>query len=147
MSNVPRPSRSRTLLTWARKHPALSAAIVFMIILLGSLFSLMSDTGGQQLVVRVSDPNEQLIIEGGTVIVPEGKVVRGNLIVENGKIQIDGEVEGNLVVIDGSVQLASTAKISGEVTRINQTIDRLWFKAGEWFARLTSSSSSQVPSR
>lgn len=146
MANLPKPKRSWMWIAWAKRHPALAAVIVFLLILFGSVFSLV-DHGGKQLVVRVSDQQDHLIIEGDTVIVPKGKVIRGNLIVENGKIQIDGEVEGNLVVIDGTVQLASTAKISGEVTRINQTIDRLWFKAGEWFSRWTSPSSSQAPSR
>jgi hypothetical protein len=40
------------------------------------------------------------VCKGDTVTVPAGHTYSGNLMVKNGKIQIDGQLDGNLVVID-----------------------------------------------
>jgi cytoskeletal protein CcmA (bactofilin family) len=83
-----------------------------------------------ELTVKGSDLS-QVVIEGHTVYVPEGHTVNGDLMVKSGEVEVDGDVRGNLTIIDGSVNMASTAHISGEITRINQALGWLWFKAGE----------------
>lgn len=119
---------------WARKHPAASVAVVFLAVMLTGFANLWNaDT---QLSVRGNDLNE-VMIEGNTVVVPSGKSVHGDLVVENGKVRLDGEVTGNVVVIDGSVIMASTAKIGGEIRQVDELVDWVWFKMNQWYATIT----------
>ncbi|ANE45885.1 anti-sigma W factor [Paenibacillus swuensis] len=118
------------VLQWVRRHPAVSAAAVFFLIMMSSFMSLWNQEG--ELVVKGADLS-QVVIQGDTVIVPEGHKVAGNLTVENGRTEIYGDVEGNLTVIDGSMNLASTAHISGQIDTVNQALDWIWYKIGEWF--------------
>ncbi|MCY1462058.1 hypothetical protein D9M71_797900 [compost metagenome] len=71
---------------------------------------------------------QQLIIEGNTVIVPAGVHYTGDLTVENGKIEVQGEVDGNVTVVDGSMVLASTGHIAGQSRTIDQALDWIWYK-------------------
>lgn len=71
---------------------------------------------------------DQIVIEGNTVIVPEGKSIAGDLTIENGTAQVYGDVNGNLTVIDGQLYQASTAHISGQVKSIDQALDWFWYK-------------------
>lgn len=132
LSAIPKHKKSRRL-SWfqmARNHPAITAAAIFLFMMLLSMFTL--NDRGHELVIRGSDSYE-LEIRGNQVIVPEGKTINGNLVVENGTLQVDGKVEGNITVIDGSFQMASTAAVTGKVTRINQWIDRIWFAIYDLF--------------
>jgi anti-sigma factor RsiW len=135
MNALPQENKRSKWLQWMRKHPALSAAVLFVLFMFASFITLWQDDTA--LVVK-GKHLDQVVIQGDTVIVPEGQTVNGDLVVENGKIQVDGEVNGNLVVIDGSLNLASTAHIAGKVTRIDQALDWLWYKVGEMFSVLTN---------
>lgn len=131
MNALPQQKKQQRWLTWVKKHPAITAAAIFVMVMLFSTVSFWDqDT---QLVVKGSDL-DQVIIEGNTVIVPEGKSISGNLTVENGKTQIYGDVNGNLTVIDGSLFQASTAHISGQVKSIDQAMDWIWYKITNMFS-------------
>jgi len=134
MQSLPAPPKRSAWKTWIRRHPAATAAAVFMAVMLSSFATMWSSDN--ELTVKGSDL-DQVVIRGNTVYVPPGSTVKGNLIVENGKIQVDGNIEGNLVVIDGSYVLASTAKISGQVTKINQAFEWLWYKMNDFWSRLS----------
>jgi anti-sigma factor RsiW len=128
MAKLP-PQKKRGLwVRWVRRHPAVSVAIVFALVMLGSFTS--SWNADSDLTVKGSDLS-QVVIEGHTVYVPEGHTVNGDLMVKSGQVEVDGDVRGNLTIIDGSVNMASTAHISGDITRINQALGWLWFKASE----------------
>ncbi len=118
------------------KYPLLTAAVVFLIVIAGGLFSPWGDNKEMKLSVSNAD-SQQLVLEGNTVIVPEGAHISGNLIVENGKVEVRGEVEGNITVVDGSMMLASTGKIAGEVKEIDQALDWFWYKIISAFSGLT----------
>lgn len=134
MRALPAMPRRRTWTRWIRNHPAVSAAVLFIAVMLVSLVSMWeSDT---RLMVR-GDDLDQLIITKDQVLVPQGHTINGDLYVENGRLIVEGQVNGNLVVVDGQLNLASTALISGEHSEINQTIDWLWFKMGEWVEAVT----------
>ncbi|WP_127586823.1 zf-HC2 domain-containing protein [Paenibacillus koleovorans] len=131
---LPPPPRRKSWVSWVRRHPALSAAAIFAIVMLSSFFSLWDqDT---DLIVRGSDL-DHVVIQGNQVTVPNGQTVKGNLVVENGTIQVDGTIEGNLVVIDGSYALASTAHISGEIKTVDQAVQWLWYKTNQIFNAVT----------
>ena len=133
LQGLPTPAKRKVWMKWLRRHPAASVAAVFVFVMLGSFMSMWNDD--KQLAVRGSDL-EQVVIKGNTVVVPEGRTVQGNLIVEHGEVKVDGAINGNLVVIDGTFAMASTAQISGEITRVNQAIEWLWFKVNHFFAQL-----------
>lgn len=127
MSFLPQPKKHSPVWSWVRRHPALTAAAAFILIMLGTSIGFWNaDT---QLVVRGSDLN-RVQVEGNTVIVPEGTIVSGDLTVERGELKIYGDVEGNVTVIDGSAYQASTAHVAGQVKDINQAFDWVWYKLG-----------------
>lgn len=121
----------RSWLQWIKRHPAVSVATLFILVMLGSYVTLWNqDT---DMVVKGKDL-EDIVIQGDTVIVPAGYTVKGDLFVENGRIEVDGKVEGNLTVVDGNLSLASTAYISGEVTSINRALDWIWYRMSQLFS-------------
>ncbi len=134
MQALPGTSKRTAWTRWVRQHPAVTAAVLFIAVMLMSLVSMWD--GDNRLMVRGNDL-DQLVITKDQVIVPEGHTINGDLYVENGRLVVEGQVNGNLVVVDGQLNLASTALIGGEHSEINQTIDWLWFKMGEWMEAVT----------
>lgn len=133
MEKLPPERRRSSWTRWVKAHPAVSVAVVFVMVMLSSLMTLWDQD--QTLAVK-GDDLDQVVINGKEVIVPEGHKIRGDLTVENGTLQVFGEVEGNLVIIDGNVLQASTAKISGDIVSVNQTIDWIWYKISSFFESL-----------
>jgi anti-sigma factor RsiW len=128
MGRLPLVKKQNPWTAWIRKHPAASVAAVFFAIMLGSFLSMWNqDT---ELMVKGTDLQD-VVIQGDTVIVPEGHTVNGNLVVQRGKLQVQGDVKGNLVVIDGTLNLASTAHISGQVTQVDEAVSWVWYKINE----------------
>ncbi|WP_123042089.1 zf-HC2 domain-containing protein [Cohnella candidum] len=118
---------------WVRRHPAVSAAALFLIVMLSSFVTMWN----QDRQLSVAGPDlENVIIQGSTVIVPEGKEVSGDLTVVNGSAEVLGNVKGDLTVIDGNVTLASTAHIAGHVQEIDRAVDWAWYKVRSWFGTL-----------
>ncbi|MDP4097946.1 zf-HC2 domain-containing protein [Paenibacillus sp. P96] len=130
LSIMPTPKRQQRWVKWIKRHPAATAAAFFLVVVLSSLVSNWGQNS--QLVVR-GDHLDQLVIQGNTVIVPEGKAIDGDLTVENGTAQVYGDVEGNLTVIDGSYYQASTANISGQIKSIDRALDWVWYKISNLF--------------
>ncbi len=112
------------------KYPGLTAAAVFALVMLGSFFTMWEED--TKLVVSGEDL-QQVIIEGNTVIVPEGVHLTGSLTVENGIADVKGEIDGDVTVIDGSLVLASTAHIAGQSRTIDQALDWFWYKVTQTF--------------
>lgn len=131
MQSLPAPTKRSAWVKWPRRHPAASVAAIFLVVMLGSFLTMWNED--TQLVVHGSDL-EQVVIKGNTVVVPEGHTVQGNLIIENGQIEVNGKINGNLVVIDGNYALASTAQISGDITSVNQAVEWIWFKLNQLFS-------------
>lgn len=133
MSKLPRQRKQQTWLKWVRRHPALTAAAVFLFVMLFSTLSLWQSD--DQLVVKGADL-DKVRIEGHTVIVPEGTAIAGDLTIENGDTKVYGEVEGNLTVIDGTLYQASTAKIAGNAKIIDQALDWVWYRITNTFTEV-----------
>lgn len=117
---------------WLRKHPMLSAAALFLILMSAALFS--SYNTNEQFSVTMQ-PN--LVIEGDTVVVPAGEVIKGDLVVKNGDLRIEGQVDGNVTVIRGEKYMASTAVVTGNIEEIDELFDWLWYKMKTAFKGLT----------
>lgn len=136
--SLPAQPRPRRWVRWVRRHPAVTAAAFFLLVMLTSWVATWDQ--GDRLKVVAGPGAEYLIIEGRTVIVPEGRKVAGDLIVTNGTIRVDGEVEGDVTVIDGNVTLASSAHIAGKIQEIDRAVDWMWYKITSWFGELASGS-------
>lgn len=126
MARLPKEKSQAGIQRWLRKHPLLAAVAMFFILMSASVFS---SYGNDHQFSVTKQPN--LIVEGETVIVPEGEVVKGDIVVKNGELRIEGEVDGNVTVIRGSKYMASTAVITGTSEEINQAFDWLWYKMKE----------------
>jgi len=131
MNSLPVAKKERRFISWVRSHPGLTAASLFLVVMLFSSVTFWNQDG--QLVVKGSNL-DQVVIKGDTVIVPSGKTISGNLTIENGKAQVYGDVNGNVTVIDGSLYQASTAHISGQVKSIDQAVSWLWYKVTNMFS-------------
>lgn len=129
MKSLPKTRSTKTWTTWVRRHPALSAAAMFLVIMVSSFVAMWNQS--QQLTV--SGDLEHVVIKGNTVIVPAGQEVAGDLTIENGTAQVEGDVQGNLTIIDGNVTLASTAHIAGKIKTIDRAVDWAWYKVTSWF--------------
>ncbi|MCZ8536958.1 anti-sigma factor [Paenisporosarcina quisquiliarum] len=121
-ARLPKETSKVGMKRWFHSHPLLTAAALFMILMSASLFSSFNE---DQHFSFTKQPN--LVVEGEKVIVPAGEIVIGDLVVKNGDLQIDGEVDGNVTVINGQY-MASTANVTGEIEEINQVFDWLWYK-------------------
>ncbi|MDP4163217.1 MAG: anti-sigma factor [Bacillota bacterium] len=122
LSRLPKEKRKIGFQRWMRNHPILTAASLFFIMMVGSLFS----TWNQDHEFSVSKRNN-LIVQNNTVIVPKGKVVNGDIVVRNGKLKIEGEVKGDVTVINGQKYLASAGHVTGEIKEVNEVFDWLWY--------------------
>ncbi|MET1014847.1 MAG: anti-sigma factor [Paenisporosarcina sp.] len=127
-ARLPKEHSRAGMKRWLHSHPMLIAAAMFMVVMSATLFSSFND---DQHFSFTKQPN--LIVEGEKVIVPAGETIEGNLVVKNGDLQIDGEVNGDVTVINGDIingneYMASTANVTGEIKEINQVFDWLWYK-------------------
>lgn len=133
MNKLPKPSNTVPIKKWFRRHPAIVAAAVFFVMMSAALIG--SFTSNTQF--SVSD-NANVIVSGKTVIVPEGQTVKGDIVVRNGDIKIEGEVDGNVTVINGKY-MASTAMVTGEINEIDQAFEWLWYKLKNGLKKLSES--------
>lgn len=123
MARLPKEKSQAGMQRWLRRHPLLSAAALFLILMSATLFS--SYENDQQFAVS-KQPN--LIVEGQTVLVPAGETVEGDIVVKNGTLRIEGEVNGDVTVIHGERYMASTAVVTGKMEEIDEVFDWIWYK-------------------
>ncbi|OCA89325.1 anti-sigma factor [Bacillus sp. FJAT-27225] len=123
MAKLPKEKKKVGIQRWMKGHPMLTAAAVFLVLMAGSLFSIV-DNSGEEFSTTNAD---QVVIENETVIVPAGKVVRGDLVVKNGDIKIEGEVQGDVTVINGENYLASAGNVTGKIEKVDKTFDLIWY--------------------
>jgi anti-sigma factor RsiW len=127
MSSLPKRSNTVSIQKWFRGHPVLVAAAVFCILMSAALVGSFSSN------TQFSVSNQaNVIVDGKTVIVPEGQTVKGDIVVRNGDIRVEGEVEGNVTVINGKY-MASSAVVTGEIAEIDQAFEWLWYKIKHTF--------------
>lgn len=133
MKNLPTETKRVKYTRWFRMHPMLTGAAIFFVLLFsGALFAWDQD---HRLVVS---KQENLVIEGDTVIVPEGEVVEGDLLVKNGDLIIHGTVDGDVTLVNGklieenpledSELMASVGEINGEFETVDRIVDWIWYQ-------------------
>ncbi|WP_445490860.1 zf-HC2 domain-containing protein [Niallia sp. 03133] len=133
MALLPKEQKRATFKRWVRHHPLLAAASLFIILMISSLLSAWNED--HQFSVS---KQENLVVQNDTAIVPEGKVVKGDIIVRNGNIKIEGQVEGDVTVINGKKYMASADQVSGEIKEVNEVFDWLWYHMKKTFSEVIS---------
>lgn len=140
MANLPKHRQARSkarFVRWLYRYPGLTAAAVFLVVMVFSFFASW-DQDAKLIISGSQDDLQHIVINGNTVIVPEGVELTGDLVVENGIVEVKGAVSGNVTVIDGQMVLASTGHIAGQSKVIDQALDWFWYK-------VTSSFSEVIP--
>jgi anti-sigma factor RsiW len=122
MARLPKEKKKVSVQRWLRNHPMLAAASVFMVLMIGSLASTWNQ--GHELSFS---KQENLVVQKDTVIVPEGEVVKGDVIVRNGNLKVEGEVQGDVTVINGEQYLASAGHVTGQIEEVNEVFDWIWY--------------------
>lgn len=122
MAHLPKEKKKLTIQRWLQRHPFIAAASLFIILMMGSFLS----TWSENREFSVSNQHN-LIVKNHTVIVPKGKVVKGDVVVKNGKLKIEGEVQGNVTVINGEKYMASAGHVTGDIEEINEVFDWIWY--------------------
>lgn len=135
MARLPKEKSQAGVQRWLRRHPLLSAAAMFLILMSATLFS---SYGNDQQFSVSKQPN--LIVEGQTVLVPAGETVEGDIVVKNGTLRIEGEVNGDVTVIHGEKYMASTAVVTGKTEEIDEVFDWIWYKMKSTAKSIFSSS-------
>ncbi len=123
MEKLPTVAKKKRNIIWMKKHPLLTAASLFIILMTGSLFSIWN--GNDKLQYNHS---AGLVVDDHTVVIPKGKVVKGDLMVQNGNVKVEGAVQGNVTIVNGKVYMASTDQVTGKVEVINEAFEWLWFE-------------------
>ncbi|MEH6942971.1 zf-HC2 domain-containing protein [Bacillus sp. JJ722] len=123
MANLPKEKRKVGMKRWFKNHPFLTAASLFVVLMGGSIMSYWKEDYQFSF-----SKQPELVVENDTVIVPEGKTVSGDVVVRNGNIKIEGEVDGNVTVINGEKYLASAGSVSGEIKEIDEMFEWLWYQ-------------------
>ncbi|MCG7410813.1 polymer-forming cytoskeletal protein [Paenibacillus sp. ACRRX] len=130
MSVIPKPKKQSAMFKWVRRHPAITVAAVFVLVMMTSALSMWN--ADKQLLVK-GQQLDGVVIQDNKVIVPNGKVVKGDLTIHNGLAEVYGEVEGNVTVVDGKVYQASTAHITGSVQQIDEAMSWIWYQISSLF--------------
>ncbi|WP_160725703.1 anti-sigma factor family protein [Bacillus sp. USDA818B3_A] len=122
LARLPKEKKKVWMQRWFTNHPMLTAASVFIVLMMGSLFSSWS----QDREFSVSN-QENLVVKNHTVIVPKGETVKGDVVVHNGDVRIEGEVQGDVTVINGEKYLASAGHVTGQIEVVNEVFDWIWY--------------------
>ncbi|MGX4667901.1 zf-HC2 domain-containing protein [Cerasibacillus sp. JNUCC 74] len=142
MEKLPAERKRVKYRRWFKAHPFLTAAAIFFIFMLSGLFSLWNQDN--QLIVS---KQENLVIKGDTVIVPANETVKGDLLVKNGDLIINGTVDGNVTLINGKLikepidkdgLRASVGEINGELEQVDQMFEWVWYSIKDLFQRIFS---------
>ncbi|REJ06267.1 zf-HC2 domain-containing protein [Halobacillus trueperi] len=147
MANLPKEKKRKNYLRKLQRHPLLTAAAVFFLLMFGGIFTEWNQD--QQVTVS---KQENLEIRDHTVIVPKGVTVEGDLVVRNGDLRIDGKVDGDITLINGDILNDSSGQVetaeeldrnnlraySGELTEVNQVYEWVWYHTKKTFKAIFS---------
>ncbi|GAF15613.1 hypothetical protein JCM19046_4 [Bacillus sp. JCM 19046] len=136
MANLPKTKKRSKVKTFLRKHPILVAAAIFLMMMSTAVFSTWSQSS-DGIVVSGNGP---FVInkETGVVLVPEGEVIEGDLMVRNGTLELEGEVRGDVLLLNSSFGpeslYASPNQVTGEIEVVDQALSWVWYNVKGFFS-------------
>jgi anti-sigma factor RsiW len=125
MAKLPKEKQQMKWKRWMQRHPALTAAAIFMFFMAASVFTSYNQ---QDLAVVKGEGNLQIKKAERVVVVPAGETIKGDLVVENADVRIEGRVEGDVTVIKGNQYLATAGEVTGHSQEIGQVVEWVWYK-------------------
>lgn len=125
MAKLPKEKQQMKWKRWMQRHPALTAAAIFMFFMAASVFTSYNQ---QDLAVVKGEGNLQIKKAERVVVVPAGETIKGDLVVKNADVRIEGRVEGDVTVIKGNQYLASAGEVTGHSQEIGQVVEWVWYK-------------------
>lgn len=125
IAKLPKERQQVKWMRWMKRHPALTAAAIFMFFMAASVFTSYNQ---QDLAVIKGEGNLQIKKAERVVVVPAGETIKGDLVVENADVRIEGKVEGDVTVIKGNQYLASAGEVTGHSQEIGQVVEWVWYK-------------------
>lgn len=140
MNKLPAEKKQVRYMRWFKAHPVLTAAAIFFIFMVSGMLSMWNQN--TELVVS---KEEDLVIDGDTVVVPPDVVVEGDLLVRNGDLIISGTVEGDVTIINGQLiddplenetLMASVGEINGEIKQVDRAFEWMWINIKSFFRSL-----------
>lgn len=129
LARLPKEKPSTSIRRWFHLHPLATAAAIFLLFMTSYFASVWS---GPQKVSVMGEGNVQQTEQ--TVIVPEGETIKGDLVVRNSDLKIEGTVEGNVTLINGKKLMASAGQVTGEIEEVNQVIEWIWYEMKQLFS-------------
>ncbi|UOQ91564.1 anti-sigma factor [Halobacillus shinanisalinarum] len=144
MAGLPKEKKRRNYVRWLQRHPMVTAAAVFFILMFSGIFFAWN----QDHQVTVSKQDD-LVIQNNTVIVPDGVTVEGDLVVRNGDLKVDGKINGDITLINGDIVTDDglgditngkkyQAYVSGEINEVNQVFEWMWYHTKKFTTDLFS---------
>ncbi|OEG00231.1 hypothetical protein BHF71_05435 [Vulcanibacillus modesticaldus] len=124
MQQLPQKESKTRIKRWLVKYPVVVAASIFLLLFSISLVTYMEQDNELKIVTT---DQAKLIVKGNEVIVPEGKKIIGDLIIENGNLKINGEVKGNVTVINGDILMANASQVDGHTKQIDRLYEWIWY--------------------
>ncbi|ARU60401.1 hypothetical protein CBW65_04460 [Tumebacillus avium] len=114
------------------KYSGIAAAVLLV-------FGLGASWATPEEFALQADHTDGLIVTDGKVIVPEGSEYNGDLVIQNGDIEVRGKVNGNVTALNGQVHLARVAgaDISGEVAEVDEALEKVSYYLKDLFRELT----------
>lgn len=80
-----------------------------------------------------ADNAQGLIVSNNKVIVPAGTEYNGDLVIQNGDVEVRGKVNGNVTALNGRVYRMAGADISGETEEVDQAMEKVAYYAKRIF--------------
>jgi anti-sigma factor RsiW len=130
MSMLPKESGKIKWKRWMQRHPALTAAAIFMFFMAASILTTYNQ---EDLAVVKGQGKLEIKNAERLVIVPAGETIKGDLVVENADVHIEGRVEGDVIVIKGQQYMASAGEVTGHSQEIEQVVEWVWYKLKSLF--------------
>jgi anti-sigma factor RsiW len=138
MANLPKKPKKFNFQRWFQQHPFLFAASLFLMLMSGGLVSSWQKDHEFSFS---KDPN--LVVKNKVVTVPKGKVVKGDIIVRNGELRVEGEIQGDVTVINGNKFVASAGHVTGEIEEVNKVFDWVWYQMKKTSKQMASMFNSE----
>lgn len=107
---------------WFINYLIFSVVVVFVLLMFGIVF-LVWEMDEDFFVLKQLN----LVIYDKIVVVLKGEIVKGDIIVRNGDIKIEGKVDGNVIVIYGDKYLVFVGEVIGNIEELDKIFDWVWY--------------------
>lgn len=136
LKQLPKEKKRFQAQRWFMQHPFLVACAIFFVFMFGGTYQSWTEESGQfQVSGAAIEKTDQVVVDHQKqeVVIPAGTVVKDDLIIQNGDLRIEGELQGDAVIINGNQYLANAGEVTGEIEEIDELFDWLWYKIKSMF--------------